>query len=47
MLRPSHHCDVRASVGKDTPPTFSVTVRKPEQANPEWGSADQKERRPF
>ncbi len=30
VLQPRHHCYVRASVGTDTLPTFSMTVRKPD-----------------
>ena len=35
VLQPRHHCYVRASVGTDTLPTFSMTVRKPELGDPE------------
>ena len=33
--QPRHHCYVRASVGMDTLPTFSMTVRKPAFGDPE------------
>ena len=33
--QPRHHCYVRASVGMDTLPAFSMTVRKPEFGDPE------------
>ena len=33
--QPRHHCYVRASVGMDTLPSFSMTVRKPEDGSPE------------
>ena len=33
--QPRHHCYVRASVGLDTLPAFSMTVREPERGSPE------------
>ncbi|MYF82140.1 MAG: type IV secretion system DNA-binding domain-containing protein [Chloroflexi bacterium] len=33
--QPRHHCYVRASVGMDTIPAFSMTVRKPQDGSPE------------
>ena len=35
VLQPRHHCYVRASVGTDSLPAFSMTVRKPELGDPE------------
>ena len=32
---PVHHCYVRATVGKERMPAFSMMVRKPEEGNPE------------
>ena len=32
---PVHHCYVRATVGKERMPAFSMAVRKPEQGDPE------------
>ncbi|MCY3558642.1 MAG: TraM recognition domain-containing protein [Chloroflexi bacterium] len=36
--QPRHHCYVRASVGLDTLPAFSMTVRKPQDGSPEVAS---------
>ncbi len=35
VRQPVHHCYVRASIGTDTLPTSSMTVRKPEFGDPE------------
>ena len=35
VSQPAHHCYVRASVGKDRLPAFSMAVRPPQPGNPE------------
>ncbi len=35
VSQPVHHCYVRATVGKERLPTFSMKVRRPEDGNPE------------
>ncbi len=39
VSQPVHHCYVRATVGKERLPTFSMKVRRPEDGNPEMAES--------